>query len=191
MTHTHPRPMSKTNLREQFKETRHLISQERREAAAELARQYLTAWVDERMRERKGYCLSFASFKDEIDLWPTNSELMRRGVLALPKVHGDELQIFAVASTKQLKPSRFNILEPDPSLCKEIALSELFLILVPALAIDDEMHRLGFGLGYYDKFLKLVPEETPKAGVAFKEQRHVGAIEAEPHDHPLTDRLLF
>lgn len=57
---------------------------------------------------------------------------------------------------KDLHVGYFSILEPDINTCKFCDINELtnFLCIVPALAFDLNGYRVGYGKGYYDRFLK-------------------------------------
>ena len=60
-----------------------------------------------------------------------------------------------VAGETKLIKNKFNILEPEESKVPEPCF--LDIILVPGLCFDKRGYRIGFGLGYYDNFLKLNP----------------------------------
>jgi 5-formyltetrahydrofolate cyclo-ligase len=123
----------------------------------------------------KGMVASFASFGDEIDLWRLNEELARQGRLLLPKVVGQELHFCPVAQLKDLKLSAWGILEPTA----QSYAGMIDAILVPGLAFDRNGHRLGYGKGYYDRFLNTFNGQ--KIGVGFKEQM-TDSLPAEAHD---------
>lgn len=53
-------------------------------------------------------------------------------------------------------------------------------VIVPMLGFDSSLHRLGYGGGYYDKFLATQPQ-AKKIGVCF-EVGHVASLPVEPHD---------
>lgn len=87
-----------------------------------------------------------------------------------------------------LSPARFGILEPETS-CPSLSPEELShaLLLVPALAFDEEGYRLGYGGGYYDRFLKGlrhrgVPITT--VGLVFSVCR-VPCLPRQAHDIPV------
>ena len=114
--------------------------------------------------------LSFASYGHEIDTSLLNLFLARTERLLLPKVSGDLLKVFRVVNPKtQLIPNSFGLQEPNPELCEEIETEAIQVVLVPALGFDQSNHRLGYGKGYYDRFLKKIPH-AQTVGVGFKEQ---------------------
>lgn len=83
----------------------------------------------------------------------------------------------------------YGILEPQgPPQTSQI----LDLIIVPGLAFDRRGRRLGYGAGYYDRFLKQVRAKT--IGIAFSEQMHT-SLPANRYDVPvnivITDKSTF
>lgn len=135
--------------------------------------------------------LSFSSFRQEIDTHPLNAHLAREGRLLLPRVHQDQLQIFAVSHPEsQLRRSPWGILEPDPSLCPLFAPSSLQVILVPGLGFDSHHQRLGYGKGFYDRLLASAPQ-AHTIGVGFHEQKLSFSLPVESWDHPLDQLALF
>lgn len=65
----------------------------------------------------------------------------------------------------------------------ELALTERDIIIVPLVAFDKMKHRLGYGKGFYDRFLH--HEKALKIGIAFSIQE-VESIPYEPHDEVLS-----
>lgn len=82
----------------------------------------------------------------------------------LPRVKGDELECCPYKQGDELKLSDFNVLEP---VSESVSKSEIDLVFVPALCVDEKCNRLGYGKGFYDRFLSdyegcsiiVVPEE--------------------------------
>ncbi len=95
------------------------------------------------------------------------------------KARGLSKEIFVpVCDTKQkaLKPcilmedskldkGPYQTLEPQTKI--DLSVDELDLVIVPALAFDKKGNRLGRGKGYYDRFLKGLPQRTHSIGLAF------------------------
>jgi 5-formyltetrahydrofolate cyclo-ligase len=124
--------------------------------------------------------------------WPFGAELdLRPAVTA----HPDWLWFFPrVASTEPprlvwgaepLEPGPWGLLEP--TLAQHI-LPPVQLLLVPALAFDDDGYRLGYGRGFYDALLANLPGEVLTVGVGFEAQMHL-PVPVEPHDWPVQGLL--
>lgn len=75
----------------------------------------------------------------------------------------------------------YGLREPDPSSCKQVAIHEVDLALIPGLAFDRQGGRLGRGEGFYDRLLSLSSWKAFKMGVAWPWQI-VEAVPREAHD---------
>ncbi|MDE3270223.1 MAG: 5-formyltetrahydrofolate cyclo-ligase [Pseudomonadota bacterium] len=72
-------------------------------------------------------------------------------VVALPVVHGRAMHFKTWEADDQLGSNSFNIKEPSNG--KVCTVDQQTLVFTPCLALDLSGHRLGFGRGYYDRFL--------------------------------------
>lgn len=87
---------------------------------------------------------------------------LNRKKVAVPRcVPGTrEMEFYYINSMEELKPGAFGVLEPEP-LEENLAVGgEKDLCIVPGLAFDPEGFRLGYGKGYYDRFLSSFQGET-------------------------------
>lgn len=97
--------------------------------------------------------------------------------IAAPKVCGDELCFFWLEADTRLQSGSFGILEPADG--KE-ADNPTALVLLPGLAFDRLGHRLGYGGGYYDRFLARETEH-PTIALCYGFQL-LDRLPHEPHD---------
>jgi 5-formyltetrahydrofolate cyclo-ligase len=96
---------------------------------------------------------------------------------------GDKSMSFHVlASEDELSPGAYGILQP----AAETPLADLkdAVVLVPGMAFDRQGHRLGFGGGYYDRWLAGPGQGLPTVALAFHEQV-VESVPQEAHDIPI------
>lgn len=92
----------------------------------------------------------------------------------------------------KIKRNRFGVLEPRDT--REVPATDIDVCIIPLLAFDKSLNRIGFGKGYYDRFLREVKPSCLKIGVAYHFQQ-VSNIPAEKHDIGLdvviTDRFIL
>lgn len=74
--------------------------------------------------------------------------------VGLPVCVGNEMHFFEIKKNSKLILSKMGILEPDTKKCKKILDFEDTLCVIPCLCADRYGHRLGYGGGFYDRFLK-------------------------------------
>lgn len=100
------------------------------------------------------------------------------------------LEHYEIASLDDLEPAAQGLWEPAPARTQQVppeALAQLLdLVLVPGIAFDRHGWRVGYGAGYYDRFLSGVRATT--IGLAYSLQLR-DAVPHEPHDVPL-DRIV-
>ncbi|MBI2101907.1 5-formyltetrahydrofolate cyclo-ligase [Candidatus Woesearchaeota archaeon] len=123
----------------------------------------------------------FVSFDNEVDTHEIIKDALKNKTVAVPKVVQREIEPSVIIDFYNLAPAKFGILEPVGLM--KIAYKNIDIVLVPGIAFDREGHRIGYGFGYYDKFLKKVPKAV-KIGLCFDFQV-VDKVPREEHDVPV------
>lgn len=83
----------------------------------------------------------------------------------LPRVEGQDMLVCPYFET-QMCEGKFNILEPQS---QSVDFSEIDLIIIPALCVDKKGYRIGYGKGYYDRFLKNNPNKAVRVVLAYSD----------------------
>ena len=99
-----------------------------------------------------------------------------------PRVAGDGLDFFAVATPEELVKGAFGVAEPVSG--AKISVADLDLIVVPGVAFDLHGYRLGYGRGFYDRQLVGKPTGTVSVGLCFDSQL-CDLLPTETHDQTL------
>lgn len=122
----------------------------------------------------------FVSFGTEVDTGPIFRALWRQGARTVaPRVlPRQRLEHRVVSGPDDLEPGFRSIPEPRVT-CPLVSPAEIDLVLLPGVAFDPSGGRLGYGGGYYDRFLLACP--APRVALAFSLQI-VEAVPREPHD---------
>ncbi|NVL90365.1 MAG: 5-formyltetrahydrofolate cyclo-ligase [Desulfobacterales bacterium] len=105
-------------------------------------------------------------------------------VVALPLINIKEKQIvpFKIDNLDQdVRPGYRGIREPNPQLCKPIPAQYINLAIIPGVAFDERGGRIGYGTGFYDRFIPRLDITTRKIALTF-ECQIVPQIPMEPHD---------
>jgi 5-formyltetrahydrofolate cyclo-ligase len=122
--------------------------------------------------------MAFNGFKSEPDTDPLFARIAADGKrLLLPRIENGDIVV--VDADGPMATSRIGVSEPQgPAL----ALDVVDFVIVPGLAFTLDGYRLGYGGGFYDRFLpKCRQLAIPDAGVCFLEQV-VDALPTDPHD---------
>jgi len=118
----------------------------------------------------------FSSFGSEVSTRGVIEALARGGTqIALPLVAGTDLRSVLFRPGDPTRTARYGAAEPVAA--PEVPPEALDAIVVPGLAFDREGYRVGYGRGYYDRFLARVRPSAPRVGIAFGVQ----IVDAVPH----------
>lgn len=120
----------------------------------------------------------YYAMNDEVDLSCLIKESLQNGkIVLLPKIVNDDLVFLAIDENTTYEKSKIGVMEPV--LKSNMWHSEIDLMLVPGICFDRKNNRLGFGRGFYDRFLS--EKFIYKIGVCFNEQI-TQYIPVEKHD---------
>ncbi|NLG83265.1 MAG: 5-formyltetrahydrofolate cyclo-ligase [Firmicutes bacterium] len=125
----------------------------------------------------------YADFRGEVPTARLALLLCRAGkTLAFPAVIPWEKRLVfrCVRDRRDLVVGTYGIREPRPDV-PSIARRALDVVVVPGVGFDRRGYRLGYGAGYYDRFLRTVRPDCFKVGLAYACQM-VPVLPAEAHD---------
>ena len=110
----------------------------------------------ERFKNSSRIALYFP-FRKEVTTQEIFSKSLESGKeVYFPRVNGESLSFHRVDRLDQLQPGRFGIPEPRSD-SFSVEPEKLDLVIVPGVAFDSGGRRLGYGKGYYDRYLPKVP----------------------------------
>lgn len=110
--------------------------------------------------------LAYVSLNDELDTFKLLDYSLKNGKkVAVPKCEGETINFYYINSLKELKKGAFGILEPQNE--NIVTNLENSVCIVPGVAFDKNNNRIGYGKGYYDRFLQNY--KGIKIGLTYKE----------------------
>lgn len=176
--------MTKSELRKHIRDQKRAMTQEQiLEAGQKLQELFLGTKQYADAKTIYGYM----PYNQEVRTIPMMKQALADGKrVAVPKVYGDQMRFIYITDFDRMENSDFGIPEPiddDP-----VAEDPDALVLMPGLAFDKEGHRIGYGGGFYDKFLQREPNH-PTVALCYDFQI-VPEIPVEDYDIPV-DLVLW
>lgn len=139
--------------------------------------------------ERAETIMLYLSFNNEINSLPLIEDCFKRGKkVVVPYCKKEGIEIIPTElndMSLELRRTKFGYLETKKEFVKPVPYENIDLIVVPGLAFDSQCHRLGFGAGYYDRFLSKIDEDILTIGIAYDFQILELIPEKENTDIPL------
>ncbi len=129
----------------------------------------------------------YLPYNQEVRTVPMLEQAIRDGKrVAVPKVYGEEMKFLYLDDLTQVAKGYAGI--PEPISDEPVAEDETALVLMPGLAFDPQGHRIGYGGGFYDKFLSREPNH-PTVALCYEFQM-LPQLETEEFDIPV-DLVLW
>lgn len=129
----------------------------------------------------------YLPYNQEVRTVPMLEQALRDGKrVAVPKCYGDEMKFIYLDDLSQVAKGYAGI--PEPIADGPVAEDETALVLMPGLAFDPKGHRIGYGGGFYDRFLAREPNH-PTLALCYDFQV-LPALDTEVHDIPV-DQVLW
>lgn len=122
----------------------------------------------------------YVSFKNEVNTTALIEEMVKVKKICVPKTGNNEMNFYLIDSLEELKLGNYGILEPHNN--RLINKNKIDLLIVPIVSYDKNHNRLGYGGGYYDRYLKDYCGNV--IGLAFNFQQ-VEKLSVEKHDLPI------
>jgi len=146
-----------------------IISQNYRDNIDEKLRKIYSKIIVQKIEKDKIYQESrligiYHPIKNEVDISNLKHKYAK---FAYPRINCDKIEFIEVVKQTKWRLSNFNILEPIKG---NIVNDKIDLLLIPALARNFKNYRLGYGKGYYDKFIKKYNPKN-KIGILFDDYK--------------------
>ena len=171
--------MDKAELRKQIRDLKRAMTPEQiEEKSAELCRLFFITEYYQKAKTIYGYL----PYNQEVRTVPMLEQALRDGKrVAVPKCYGDTMKFIYMDDLSQVAPGYANI--PEPIADEPVADDPTALVLMPGMAFDPQGHRIGYGGGFYDKFLAAEPDH-PTLALCYDFQM-LPHLETEEFDIPV------
>ena len=171
--------MDKKELRRQIREQKRAMTEsEIVEKSEKLGALFAASALYQNAKTIYGYL----PYNQEVRTIPMLEQALRDGkVVAVPKVIGDEMVFIRMDDLTQVEKGYAGI--PEPIANGPAADDPHALVLMPGLAFDPQGHRIGYGGGFYDRFLASEPEH-PTLALCYDFQM-LPHVETEEFDIPV------
>lgn len=176
--------MDKQSLRKWMRDKKRSMTEEEIEAASErLGEQF----ADSSLYRSANTIYGYLPYNQEVRTVPMLERALRDGKrIAVPKIFGDEMKFIYLDDLSKVAKGYSGI--PEPVEDGPLADDPTALVLMPGLAFDRQGHRIGYGGGFYDKFLAQEPDH-PTIALCYDFQM-LDLLETEEFDIPV-DQVIW
>lgn len=171
--------MNKQELRRMIREKKRAMTPEEIEQKSlRLGELFLQSEMYRSAKTVYGYL----PYNQEVRTVPMLEQAIRDGKrVAVPKCYGDEMRFIYMDDLTKVEKGYAGI--PEPIADEPVADDETALVLMPGMAFDPAGHRIGYGGGFYDKFLAEEPGH-PTLALCYDFQV-LERLETEEYDIPV------
>lgn len=163
----------KKRLRKEILAKRDSLPDSLREEYSRQIRRTLQGWE---VYKKAKVLLAFISFGSEVDTRILIQEALAEGkTVYCPRVEGSELFFYRIFSLEDLQPGYRGILEPSKEAKEYEQTAMSGLLLMPGTVFDTERNRIGYGKGFYDRFMAGLQQ---KSRARFAEGKEIGLTTA-------------
>ena len=171
--------MDKKELRRQIREKKRAMTPEQIESASQRLGELFAA--SEQYKQAKTI-YGYLPYNQEVRTVPMLERAMADGKrVAVPKVYGEEMRFIYISDMSRISAGYAGI--PEPIDDEPVADDPTALVLMPGLAFDPQGHRIGYGGGFYDRFLAQEPDH-PTVALCYDFQM-LPKLETEEFDIPV------
>lgn len=176
--------MFKNELRKKLKKIRDDIPSDKRKIEEKIIAETL---LNSEIYKNSKSIFIYNSFRSEVDTSYIIEEALDFGkIVALPITNpiDHSMEAYEINKDGVFIQDEYGIQSPDTKTSKIINPKEIDLAIVPLLAFDNFGNRLGYGGGYYDRYLPRLREDAICVGLAFSNQ-FIEEIPIEKYDKKL------
>lgn len=150
--------MTKAEVRHLIRTEKKKLSREQMEAAGEQIKAVIKNFL---LYQEAEVIYLFASYNQELPTYGIINQALSEGKkIALPKVEGKNIVFYYLTDLSQLAPGYQGIPEPSIENLATPPSNKPALMLMPGLAFTKNGERLGYGGGFYDRYLSKVPPKS-------------------------------
>jgi len=145
--------MDKATIRKQIRELKKaMTAEEIQQSSEKLGELFLSSELYRQAKTIYGYL----PYNQEVRTTTIVAQALADGKkVAVPKVYGEQMKFIYLTDLSQVEKGYCGI--PEPIADEPVADDPTALVLLPGLAFDRQGHRMGYGGGFYDKFLATEP----------------------------------
>lgn len=171
--------MDKKALRREIREKKRAMTVEEIELASTKLGELL---VQSELYQKAGTIYGYLPYNQEVRTVPMLERALSEGKrIAVPKCYGEEMRFIYMDDLSQVEKGYAGI--PEPIADGPVADDKTALVLMPGLAFDPQGHRIGYGGGFYDRFLAAEPDH-PTLALCYDFQM-LPKLETEEFDIPV------